>query len=173
MNTTTQQKRQVLPRITGEGMRQLVHGGPTVRAFWVASQSQPGMEHTVFLFADGRLSCDCPSSRYRGYCAHRDAVTRALAAEAVVIARASAKAAAEAECGWKLTTKGRAAMEAWRKEQEQEREQQAHATTRPSQRMRAPLPSGHSARNFQPVATSHPGDTAILRRDNRPFSLLK
>lgn len=169
---TAKRAMQERPAIRGSGMRQLVDGGPTVRAFWVASQSQPGMEHTVFLYGDGRLSCDCPSSHFRGYCAHREAVTKALAEEAQAIQRASARAEEESHRGWVLTEKGRAALEAWRKEQAAAA---ARETAIPTMRV---VPRQSSRRQVRVAVTDQVGqdvNAPLLRpsHGNKPFSLLK
>jgi hypothetical protein len=111
--TATQAKPQELPRITGQGWRSMVAGGPVCRAFWVNSRSEPGAEHTVYVLAS-RLACDCPGSRFRGTCAHRLIVRKAPEAEALTVRKAEAFAEAEAELGYVLTAKGRKALQQWR-----------------------------------------------------------
>src|SRR5690348_3576251 len=114
MATATQTRRQELPRITGEAWRQIVYQGPVRRCFFTSSRSTPGMEHMVFVNTDGSLVCDCISAHFRGTCAHKTVVAATLAEEAKRIAQAETKAEEEAERGWKLTAKGRRALEAWR-----------------------------------------------------------
>jgi hypothetical protein len=115
----TRAQRQELPRITGEGSRSLVEGGAPHRAFWVASRSEPGREHVVYVMR-GRLWCDCPGSRYRGTCTHRAIVRKALEAEALKVRQAEAAAEAEADRGWTLTPRGKAALDEWRASQARE-----------------------------------------------------
>src|SRR5262245_52013161 len=101
---------QELPRITGQGWREMTPGGPMCRAFWVSSQSHPGVEHRVYVLT-GRLACDCPGSRFRGMCAHRAIVRQALEAEAAKVRKAEASAERDAERGYLLTAKGRRYLE--------------------------------------------------------------
>lgn len=165
-----------LPRITGAGLRQIVYGGPTVRAFWVASRSQPGTEHLVYVGVGDRLVCDCAGSRYRGFCAHRQAVMAALAEESAAIARAQAKEERET-CRCIITPKGMEYLKRWRAEQAEQARQEAAQQTDPSG-MNAHTLQGASRRSGTGAssATAAAGDecdTALLRRSQRPFSLMK
>ncbi len=168
-----------MPRITGEAWRQIVYHGPVRRCFFTNSRSTPGMEHMVYVNQDGSLVCDCISAYYRGTCFHKSVVAAALAEEARRIAQAQAKAEDEEERGWKLTVKGRCVLDEWRKEQATSA-RTSDVTNGLSNRQPRRSPSGASARHQQhnrcedrADSTPHPGDTAPLRRDNRPFSLMK
>lgn len=135
----------VAPKIVGEGVRELVRGGPRLRCFWLTSRSEPGREHCVYVLASGRLTCDCASSHFRNSCAHRTAVQQALADEAARTRQAEASAEEELP-RYGITAKGRAALERWRAEQAQQQAQAEEAAAR---------------------------ETAPLRRSQQPFSLMK
>src|SRR5262249_4426147 len=103
----------------GEGSRAATHHGARLAQFgrwWPGVpgvlgvvQERPGVEHTVYVLTS-RLWCDCRSSRYRGACAHRAVVRKALEAEALNVRRAEDSAEETAELGWIITAKGRRAL---------------------------------------------------------------
>lgn len=105
----------------------MCEGGPIARCFWVASRHEAGVEYTVYLHPSGRLSCSCLASRYRGACAHRSAVQRALEAEAQQTRKAEASAAEEVT-RYGITKKGMEYLKRWRAEQQQLAEAQARDT---------------------------------------------
>lgn len=134
------------------------------------------MEHTVFLYGDGRLSCDCPGAYYRAnHCAHTRVVAARLAEEAQEVAHKQAEAEAEEERGWTLTPKGRRALERdrqWRAARETDRTPATIPCNLPiSDKPRRPVAPDAKARD---LPCDHARDTAILRpsHGNKPFSLL-
>lgn len=155
------------PRVLGTGV--LYNG--TGNAFsLVSSVSEPGRVHVVEYLA-ASLACDCRGFQYRGQCSHIDAV-HALYRWAVDAERADRVAAGEddlddyeddyedAEDEAEPNADGKVG------EHHEDDQDVVRHVTYASQ---AATTSGET----RDTSGSHPGDTAILRRSNRPFSLYK
>ena len=109
--------------------------------YLVSSQSEPGRSHVVEQ-QPTRLICDCKGFAYRGKCAHVAAVVAHKAA--LELARANAESII-ADAGLSHVKRG------------------TPAPARPAASAAAKM-----ARYRQ---SSHPGDTALPRRNNQPFSI--
>jgi hypothetical protein len=112
--------------------------------YLVASHSEPGRVHVVERLSAVRLRCDCRGYQFGGQCRH----TRGVEALIQYVERA---------------------------------ERCHHEVAKQDVVQRAPTAPGaaasaasREARHADRAARAgHPGDTALLRRSNKPFSLLK
>jgi hypothetical protein len=111
----------------------------------VSSVSEPGRVHVVE-YLDRGFGCDCKGYRRWGHCSHIDAVLALLqqVRENELAERKAARA--------KRTASSRAGSKSGQ-------DIVSHAPP--------------ASREAHRASCSHPGDTAIPRRSNKPFSLLK
>jgi hypothetical protein len=114
----------------------------------VPSQSEVGRSHLVRQLPS-KLLCDCKAARYGCRCAHVAAVVAHKQRQQLAIAQAE-------DVTTRILTRGTARLNAMDA----------------SDQDRTPAGYGVRSAHRQPLMSTHPGDTAILRRSQKPFSLL-
>jgi len=148
-----------------------VLSGPALRrdgalCWRVSSASEPEYPHLVVQDTDGALTCSCPAGEQPGLiCQHRAVVLGQLLAQALIGAAGNDRRVAVVRAPRRVrrpvpfSSPGARRLAVAVLEQPPANESPAaspaHAPCTPRE---------------TPLLPSHPGETALLRRDNRPFS---